>query len=322
MIVEPDRPASLFPDFFIVGVGRSGTTLARAIVIGHPSLEVPPETGFLPTLLRLKRLWWGRRGLRVDLFIRLAFANGRLNRAGVSHSDAMVALTRRPPRTPSEAISRLYEVFAHEGVTTRVGDKTPFYGEHVALLSSTFPDSVFIHMVRHPLDVVASLLQQPWGPSDPVAAAALWLKGVRACSDVKLQEERMLVVRLEDLVQRPTSTVDLICRHLGVTAQPQMLRFSERAGTIQNQNVHSGGHAGLQHPLTTTRDWRDHLSPADAAKVWNLVADTAMAFGYSGPELNRDFREVSLLNARARLAMFRLSRGWRRSRSIRRLVSR
>ena len=38
--------------FFIVGSGRSGTTLLRMILASHSGLAIPPETWFLLPLLR------------------------------------------------------------------------------------------------------------------------------------------------------------------------------------------------------------------------------------------------------------------------------
>ncbi|TMA47502.1 MAG: sulfotransferase [Deltaproteobacteria bacterium] len=36
------------PAPFIVGVGRSGTTLLRLMLDAHPDLAIPPETRFIP----------------------------------------------------------------------------------------------------------------------------------------------------------------------------------------------------------------------------------------------------------------------------------
>ena len=44
---EPERP----PVPFIVGVGRSGTTMLRLMLDAHPDLAIPPETHFVPTLI-------------------------------------------------------------------------------------------------------------------------------------------------------------------------------------------------------------------------------------------------------------------------------
>src|SRR5919201_5183327 len=48
---EPDRP----PAPFVVGVPRSGTTLLRLMLDAHAELAVPPETHFLPRLIRVCR---------------------------------------------------------------------------------------------------------------------------------------------------------------------------------------------------------------------------------------------------------------------------
>src|SRR4051794_12157542 len=37
--------------FFIIGAGRSGTTLLRLILTGHSRLQIPPETWFLEELV-------------------------------------------------------------------------------------------------------------------------------------------------------------------------------------------------------------------------------------------------------------------------------
>ncbi len=37
--------------FFIVGTGRSGTTLLRKLLSAHPAVHVPKETHFLPILV-------------------------------------------------------------------------------------------------------------------------------------------------------------------------------------------------------------------------------------------------------------------------------
>ena len=307
------------PAFFIVGVGRSGTTLARAIVSGHPDLEVSPETGFLPKLMRLQALWWGSQGVRPRILTRLAFANGRLARAGLRPSQVCARLEELPPTSPAEAVSRIYELFA-EGASVRVGDKTPGYVDHVQRLGEAFPSSQFLHMVRHPLDVVASLARQPWGPNDPLAGGQLWLRSLRSYSRVSLAGDRLLVIRLEDLVSSPSTTVSRISSHLGVQPHPDMLRFADRAEQISAQNIHPGAHEGLSRPLGATRSWSEDLSADDAVRTWSLVADAAEPLGYIGP--NAAGRAVRGGDAMARLALFQLARSWRRGRTAARLLSR
>ncbi|HEY8455818.1 MAG TPA: sulfotransferase [Actinopolymorphaceae bacterium] len=303
------------PHFFIVGVCRSGTTLARAIVTGHPELDVPGETGFLPRLIGLQNVWWGPGGLRASIFVRLAFANGRLGRASLRPEQLRHALHAVPPTSPADAISRIYEVLcSKDPATTRVGDKTPGYVEHMELLAETFPHARFVHMVRHPLNVVASLRRQSWGPRDPVAAAYLWLRGYRAARTAPVPAERVLTVRLEDLIAAPEATVSRVADHLGVEPHPAMLQFNERAERIRRENIDPAGHTGLSRSLSTSRDWRQELSPKQAQMVWSLVGELADELGYEGPDGGIFYApRVSERAAAYRLARFQLMRSWRRT---------
>ena len=99
-------------DLFIVGTGRSGTTLARTILDSHPNVAIPGETGFLPKLLRLKWLWWRGGKLKPTFFVKLAMSNGRLARSGVTESALIESFSAEEPKSPAEAVTRIYQVYA------------------------------------------------------------------------------------------------------------------------------------------------------------------------------------------------------------------
>jgi len=65
------------------------------------------------------------------------------------------------------------------------------------------PDLKLVHIYRHPLDVTASLMQQPWAPSDPVQAAIFYSgimdEWLRKRKD--LPSESFIEVSLEELVE-------------------------------------------------------------------------------------------------------------------------
>ncbi len=227
-------------------------------------------------------------------------------------------LSERPPQSPAEAVSRIYEAFADGRPTAVVGDKTPGYVEHLPLLSRTFHGAKFIHVVRHPLDVVASLARQAWGPNDPLASGWLWLRGIRSAAGASLPPETLLVVRLEDLVEAPTASVARMSAHLGVDAHADMLRFSDRAEQITKENIHPAGHSRLSQPLAATRDWSQELSERDAERVWALVRATAEPLGYAGPA--GALPKVSETDAALRLAAFNVARSWRHLRTIGRMM--
>src|SRR5712671_1777830 len=47
-----DLASTHAPAPYIVGVGRSGTTLLRLMLDAHPDLAIPPETTFVPLMIQ------------------------------------------------------------------------------------------------------------------------------------------------------------------------------------------------------------------------------------------------------------------------------
>jgi len=157
-------------------------------------------------------------------------------------------------------------------------------------------------------------------PNDPVAAGQMWVRGMRAYARVSLPRERLLVVRLEDLVSDPPGWIGQMSAHLRVSTHPDMLAFGERAEEISQQNKHPDAHAGLSRPLSATRVWSDELSARDAARIWCLVEPFATQYGYTGPDT--PLPRVPSAEAAVRLAGFQLARSWRRAWTLTRLVRR
>src|ERR671924_1455087 len=54
-ILNAARRHARKPSPFVVGMNRSGTTLVRMMLDAHPELTVPPETHFIPDLIKLDR---------------------------------------------------------------------------------------------------------------------------------------------------------------------------------------------------------------------------------------------------------------------------
>src|SRR5919109_3312367 len=108
-----------FPAPFIVGVGRSGTTLLRLMLDAHPEMCIPPETGFIPA------------------------ARNKLNDATDPRREFVKAITEfetwpdfnllpdefyraiPAPSKLSTGIRTFYRLYAARFEKTRWGDKTP-----------------------------------------------------------------------------------------------------------------------------------------------------------------------------------------------------
>ena len=84
-------------------------------------------------------------------------------------------------------------------------EKTPFNVLAAPFLWELFPEATVVHIMRHPVAVVASHLHQPWAPAELWQVVA-WLAPVyarwfRIRDALDLQHTRLVEVRLEDLAE-------------------------------------------------------------------------------------------------------------------------
>lgn len=87
------------------------------------------------------------------------------------------------------------------------------------------PDAKFIHMVRDPKDVIASLSKQRWTPKDKIQAAQ-WYKGVINRIDLVKKEmprDSVITVDLYDLIDNKEKTIKDVCKFMETSFSDKML---------------------------------------------------------------------------------------------------
>jgi len=87
------------------------------------------------------------------------------------------------------------------------------------------PEAKFIHMVREPKDVIASLSKQRWVPSDKVKAAKWYKEVISRIEDVKkeIPEKTIMVVDLYELVDDTERVLTDVCDFLDIPFSDKML---------------------------------------------------------------------------------------------------
>lgn len=263
--------------FFIVGSPRSGTTLVRLMLDGHPRLAIPPESHFV-VALAARRCRLARRP--AEALARIC-RHHRFAAFGLGAGEVAAVAERVGPSTYAEAVRVVFGAYAAAHGKARWGDKTPGYVRHVGLLARLFPDARFLHVVRDGRAVAASVAGMPFGPSDPVAAAYWWRARVRdgRRAGGRLGPARYLELRLEDLVADPEAAMRRLLAFLGEPWSPEVLDHRSRAeaflaGSERRRRVHP--HVMLP-PTAGLRDWRAGLDARTArlleAACWPLLAE-------------------------------------------------
>ncbi len=286
-----DRAVATRPPFpFIVGASRSGTTLLRSMLDAHPDMAVPPEGPFAARLWRFRKRYERRNGFDVGRFVDDLLDDPTLPSGGLSFRrdwglDPGLVRSRLSGVQRidySEAIRRLYGLYAEVQGKRRYGDKSPTTVSSMDTIAAIFPEARFLHIIRDARDVALSMLSTSFGPATLADAAATWTRRVgdgRRSGD-ELGADRYLEVRYEELVAEPGRTLEGICGFIELPFRSEMLAYEGRAldRLPPDQRDH---HANLARPPTVgLRDWRRDMPPADVAAVEAVAGDLLAALGY------------------------------------------
>jgi hypothetical protein len=263
---------------FIVGSGRSGTTLLMVMMASHPDLAVVPESHFLPRLIREVP---ERLESPADVERMTAMVGGSEWFGGwdIDIADIEEAISRDLPMSRSDAIRTMYGCYAAALGKSRWGDKTPAYVYNLSVVAAELPEAKFIHLVRDGRNVALSFFDAPFGPDDLGEAALHWkLRVQRGRRDGRvLGEDRYLEVHYERLVADPPRELKRICAFVDLPYTAEMLEYPERA----SKDVPSVPWAeNVRRAPTTTRDWRDQLTAQEQGLFGVLAGGTLRDFGY------------------------------------------
>lgn len=275
-----DRPP--FP--FLIGSGRSGSTLVRAMLDSHPEVAVPPETYFVTELLPNAAEWDAPGGFAADKFLDEVLVHQFFVRWGLPAESVREAFAAQPPAGYADAIRLLYGLYADAHGKRRYADKTPVYIYDVLDLAALFPEARFVHLIRDGRDVAASFLdQEDMRPNGIAEAALLWRERVSAgrSAGATLGAGRYAEVRYEDLVRDPEAVLRRVAEFIGIDYHPAMLTYPERARDLVAADGGAQRHRGVfTEPQAGFRDWRTELSAAEV-EVFEVVAgDLLEELGY------------------------------------------
>lgn len=240
---------------FVIGYKRSGTTMLRLMLNAHPDIAIPPESEYFQKI----PMKFGGRHLRPSQLDSIAGALSKMKRCdfklGLSEGALKEIIRPALPATVAELTGALYRHWAtvQNKPAARWGDKKPQHWQFVYRFRQWYPDSQFVHIIRDPRDVYASVEEN--FPEQVVGRHLLpphlitawqWRKANLEMfrQGETLGPERYLRVRYESLVHDPERYCKECCRFLGIEYTPEMLAFqaAARDPSVQGANTDTGAH--------------------------------------------------------------------------------
>jgi hypothetical protein len=271
------------PFTFVVGCGRSGTTVLRTVLDAHPSLAVAHEGRFVAPLGLRRSRYERPEGFDTDRLMADLLADRAVRTNLELDEDDLRAALAAGVRDFADATRRVFAHYAGKRGKARYGDKFPGYVLRMDLVAGLFPEGRFVHIVRDGRDVALSSAAIDGHEDDPVALALNWVTRVRAgrAAGARLGPARYHEVRYESLVAEPGATVEAVCGFLDLGYEPAMLAFGDRAGAVPPKVETNPRHARLAEPLSPgTRSWRTHMERDDLAAFEATAGGLLDELGY------------------------------------------
>lgn len=220
---------------FLLGPPRSGTTLLRAMLTGHPALFSPPELNLLPfDTLAAKRQELAAAGINgFETGLTQAFMH--LHRCAYDAADVHARALEASGAPMAEVYQRLQEHASGRLIV----DKSPLYQAHVGWLQRAeqmFDAPKYLFLTRHPFPVMESMVRHRfnrwlknwfgfWDDNPWLFAEKLWAvytqNALTFLADIPA--ERQHRVSYEALVTDPGPVMREVCRFLGVAFDASVL---------------------------------------------------------------------------------------------------
>ncbi len=280
---------------FIVGRGRSGTTLLQTILNTHPKISVAEEGQFMMLLKgRYSKGSWNKERIKAfydDLWLERRLENWSLNKEQLIE----LLLSFGNEASYSDLCATVY---ANNAMTQEkdddawLGDKNPHYALFLNDIMEVFPDAKFIHIVRDYRDTVLSYQNVDFDPDWTTPLAQRWvIYNNEVLKYRNKHPDKFIELKFEDLLTLPFERLTAICNFLGIEFYEEMLEFYKgKDREYWNRNWQQM----LSKPLDSSRiyTWRKKMKEEDIKICDVICGEMATQFGYE-PEFNLSAPTIS-----------------------------
>ena len=311
MTVNPAVPRmQLKSPIFILGCHKSGTSLIRSLLDGHPEIDFvyPNELHFFRVAGYETRYPLGRRfpptsdladvaKNALALIEPAAKGNKAFARFGphppldTFRSDAFKSAMLKEP-VPADSRDQLLRYLDAAAVAlgydleqrrqpVRIVEKSVSNIEFAATLKGFFPDCHFIHVLRNPYANVVAIRRAK--RPDFIGALRPFIEAMKLSFVHAMENSQALpdfhVLRYEDLVQDPERMAKDICSRLGIAYAPSMLAPTVlgRPWRGNSSSRTDFGSAISDQPLL---GWTSYITDIEVALVNRYLSVVMTEMGY------------------------------------------
>jgi hypothetical protein len=264
---------------FIIGSGRSGTTLLRNMLCAHPRIYITFEATFY---------WYAslyRRRAPLRAFLDYYFQTPHFRWLRVDPERVLRSL---PEPLGREHMGLAFAAVMREKAAqygrVRFGDKTPAHTDSLPRIFADFPDAKAIHIVRDPRGTAFSLSRMPWAPGSLMVNASYLSMELPKVAPFL---DRMLRIRLEDLLAAPKETMARVLEFVGEPWDDAVLDHANRLPDKGDTQPYPWLESATRERGRPGADWTS-LSPVEIRMIEYITRHLMKEAGYEPAKLPRE----------------------------------
>ncbi|SHH77118.1 Sulfotransferase family protein [Desulfofustis glycolicus DSM 9705] len=266
---------------FIVGVGRSGTSLMQSMIAAHPRVSYLPETAFIRRMVFSSCLQSILKKHGEKVVSKTLAQNNYFVRTGLDASKVVARASARGGLLDVAVYREMLTLYTAKNKTW-VGDKDPRAVEFLPLLAAVLPDVHLIQVYRDPRDVLASKKKAAWSRKSHVWKH-IFANRVQIAIGSRLGPElfgkKYHEICYEELLAEPEKVLSRLCRNLALEYDHSMLSFGDAARKLVTDQEMSWKKETLGPLLTENREkWKTDLRLREVV-LSELCCGEAMAKG-------------------------------------------
>jgi hypothetical protein len=274
LTTEEIKQIKAIPMLFILGKGRSGTSLLQNLLDAHPGIIGGPESKFMvifhPCFAHIKK--WKETDI-IDFVEKLYMEPLFTALWHLDKKELTKILLSAIDFADYTLLCKIvyYQMRKGKENLIYISDKNPQYIIHLKTISKLFPEAKFVHIVRDPLDNIYSEITS-FRIGNVLFRACQWV-GYNSIVEKRKEIEpgKYLTILYENLVSNTEGTMKLVCEYLDISfagtmtqnQSPDWLKaHQERMGIAENERMI---HRNLMKPIDTSNvgKWKNKMDPYD-----------------------------------------------------------
>lgn len=196
---------------FLIGAERSGTTLLRLMLNGHPEISWLNEFEYSVDRISSPHGWPDLEEYYDFLSTHRVFlGTGFEVDKSLDYPDLIASFLKQKQQR----------------------DKKPVVGatchRHYDSILRLFPQAKFVYLLRDPRDVARSNIGMGWAGNMWIGVER-WLEAEKLWADMKkeLSQDVYVEIRSEELILSPEENLTAICNFIGVDYHPEMMEYPD-----------------------------------------------------------------------------------------------